>query len=349
MLNIYTKSDQAGYWLEQAKINDYVITQDEQYWLSGNNRVAIVELWDTREIGNLRFLSQHSNLLIIFIPEFTGDSIVRQFDLLNVVFFISGTLNYSLANAQIYFCPYFFSSTVDFYRAQPELLTQLQLADSSSFDILLGRRKPHRDIIYNTVDHKKHIVKYFPTHKDNDIKQYQKNEFAWPSILPMPTETVDMTAQAVTVNGTIVSLSQIVPTEIYNQTRYSVVAETCTDNSFSFFTEKVVKPILAKRMFVVAAGQYYLRNLQLLGFKTFSGIINEKYDNIADLTERTLAVCEQIELVTSLDQNLLRPVIKDILEHNYQHMMNFNWQESMIKNLSLTLQLINNSIGDIHV
>lgn len=343
MLNIYTQSDAVEYWLK-----DYPVTRNIEDWDHG---IAAIEILDFGAdsyslLDSIAGIAKH---LFIVIPEFISDQIIHDFDRPNITFFIAGTLNYNTVHSPVYFCPYFFSSTVDFYKAHPDLLAQLQLADNSSFDILLGRKKLHRDIIYNTVDHKKHIVKYFPTHKDNDIKQYQSNEFAWPSILPMPTEPVVMTAQAVTVNGTIVSLSQIIPVEIYNQTRYSVVAETCTDNNFSFFTEKVVKPILAKRMFVVAAGQYYLRNLQRLGFKTFSGIINEQYDNIADLKERTLAVCEQIDLVSSLDQNLLQSVLKDILEYNYQHMMNFNWQASTIKNLSLSLHLINNSTGDIHV
>jgi hypothetical protein len=158
-----------------------------------------------------------------------------------------------------------------------------------------------------------------------------------------------MTAQEITVGGVIVSLSQVIPCAIYNQTHYTLVAETCADNEFSFFTEKIVKPIVARRLFIVAAGQYYLRNLRALGFKTFDGIVDESYDNISDCTERMLAVTDQVNRLTKLDGNLIESAIVSIIEHNYRHMMNFNWQESMTKNLSLTLQLINNSIGDIHV
>ena len=46
--------------------------------------------------------------------------------------------------------------------------------------------------------------------------------------------------------GKLVSLSQIIPVDIYNSTAYSVVCETNYDNHYSFYTEKIVKPIIAK-------------------------------------------------------------------------------------------------------
>jgi hypothetical protein len=82
------------------------------------------------------------------------------------------------------------------------------------------------------------------------------------------------------------SLSQVIPLSIYNQTAYSVVAETNYDNNYIFNTEKIVKPILARRLFLVVSGQHYLRNLRSLGFKTFDGIIDETYDTIADFEQR---------------------------------------------------------------
>ena len=349
MLNIYSESSHTQYWLTQSNITSYNITENIQDWLYTDNRAAVVEVWDTSEtnVNNLRFLSNRCGLLIIFIPEFTSDWLVKEFDLPNVVFFVSGALNYSLANAQVYFCPYFFSSTVDFYRTETSILESLEPADNAKFDVLLGRRKTHRDIIYKTLDHKQHVITYFPSHEDSDIKQYNNKQFKWPSILPQPEESVDMTAHAVKVNGTIVSLSQIIPTEIYNQTRYTLVAETCTNNSFSFYTEKVVKPILAKRLFVVAAGQHYLKNLQRLGFKTFAGIIDESYDDIADLEKRTLAVCRLAKHISTLDPNLLQSVIDPILKHNYQHMMTFNWQGQMIFNIGSVINKYQQ--GDLHV
>lgn len=349
MLNIYSESNQTQYWLDQSCVIDYTVFTDVRDWLKTSNRAAIIEVWDTSEtdINNLKFLASRCGLLVVCVPEFTDDWLVKELDLPNVVFFISGTLNYALNNAQVYFCPYFFSSTADFYRAQPGILESLQPADNSKFDVLLGRRRPHRDIVYNTLDRKKHVVTYFPSYTDSDIKQYNDGQFRWPSILPQPDESVDMTAHAVTVNGTVVSLSQIIPAEIYNQTRYTLVAETSTENGFSFYTEKIVKPIIAKRMFVVASGQHYLRNLKNLGFKTFSGIIDESYDDIADHDQRILAVCRLVEHISTLDPDLLQSVIDPIVKHNYQHMMSTEWQRQMIFNIGTLFNKYQQ--GDLHV
>ena len=202
---------------------------------------------------------------------------------------------------------------------------------------MLGRKKPHRDIVYNTLDHNTNIVRYFPSGKDQDIKQYSNTNFEWPSTLLQVQGPVTMTAQAVTVGGTIVSLSQIIPVDIYNRTRYTLVAETQLDNEFSFFTEKIVKPLLAKRLFIVCSGQYYLRNLRKLGFRTFAGLVNESYDEIESWEERTRAACAEAQRLSTLDGNLIESAIADIVQHNYRHLMNTRWQENLFQDVGRIL------------
>jgi hypothetical protein len=273
----------------------------------------------------------------VLLPEFVTDAWIHKFDLPNVVFFINGCLNYSTKHAQVYLDPYFFWSTVDFYRAHPEVLVQLNSNPTHSFDVLLGRQKPHRDIVYNMLDHATNVVRYFPTNQDLDIKQYSKSNFEWPSTLLQVQGPVTMTAQAVTVDNTIVSLSQIIPVDIYNRTCYTLVTETQIDNQFSFFTEKIMKPMLAKRLFIVCSGQYYLRNLRKLGFRTFSGLVDESYDEIESWRERTQAACAEAQRLTTLDGSLVQSAIADIVEHNYQHLMNTKWQENLFQNVGQIL------------
>jgi hypothetical protein len=81
------------------------------------------------------------------------------------------------------------------------------------------------------------------------------------------------TVSQVIYYGYKISLSQVVPIKAYNQTAYSVVAETNFADDFVFHTEKIVKPILARRLFIVFGGHQYLKNLRQLGFKTFNNII----------------------------------------------------------------------------
>ena len=345
MLNIFLDSDQALYWLENARNSNfntkYIISRDIPVWLEDavSKRVAIFEVidFDTETEQRVQIACSHAAMVIVLLPEFVTDAWIHKFDLPNVVFFINGRLNYSTKHARVYLDPYFFWSTVDFYRAHPEVLSQIQPAPTHSFDVLLGRQKPHRDIVYNILDHNTNIVRYFPSNRDLDIKQYNKENFEWPSTLLQVPGPVTMTAQAVTVDGTIVSLSQIIPVDIYNRTRYTLVAETQMDNEFSFFTEKIVKPILAKRLFIVCSGQYYLRNLRKLGFCTFDRLVDESYDEIESWEERTKSACAEAQRLSTLDGNLVQSAVADIVEHNYRHLMNTAWQTNLFQDIGRIL------------
>ena len=212
---------------------------------------------DLDAINEIVSWSDHA---MIFSPEFISDDWCQTFDLSCVTFFLGGRLNWPLRQARAQECLYFFWSTCDFYRCKPELLVIDDRDQTLMFDVLLGRRKPHRDHIYNNIDHDTNWITYYPTDQDQDITQYRDNEFVWPSdVLDRPRQEITLSVQEVKVDGVIVSLSQILPREIYAKTRYSVVTETLTDNGWSFFTEKIAKPILAKRLFLVASGQYLCR------------------------------------------------------------------------------------------
>jgi len=336
MLNIYTETEQSEYWLGQTDLVDYKTTQSLEEWMYLPNRVAIIEVrdFDEKTYQQLSELVAISNHVIVFVHELIDDAWIKEFDRTWVTFFVAGILNYSTKNASVYFHPYFLSSTVAFYRAHPEVLAQLNSNPTMRYDVLLGRRKPHRDQIFAKFDSESNVVRYFPDYEDLDIRQYTAQQFEWPSILPPLDEPITTTAQEVQVSGTVVSLSQIIPVDIYNRTCYSLVAETEVNNSYSFFTEKIIKPILARRLFVAVAGQYYLRNLRSLGFRTFDGIVDETYDAIQDVDTRISAVCAAADAVDQIsDPGLL----KEIVEHNYQHLMSKDWNHEMIQNLEKVL------------
>jgi hypothetical protein len=332
MLNIYTETDQSEYWLSQTDLADYKTTQSLEEWMYLPNRVAVIEVknFDEKTHQLLNELVGISNHLIVFVHELIDDAWIKEFDRPWVTFFVAGVLNYQTKNAGVYFHPYFLSSTVAFYRAHPEVLAQLDSRPTMRYDVLLGRRKPHRDQIFVKFDPEHNVVRYFPDYEDLDIRQYTTEQFEWPSTLPPPDEPITTTAQEVRVTDTVVSLSQIIPVDIYNRTCYSLVAETEVNNSYSFFTEKIIKPMVARRLFVVVAGQHYLRNLRSLGFRTFDGIVDETYDTIEQVDERIAAACWA---ANSLDQVTDLTLLQDIVEHNYQHLMSTDWNAQMIQQL----------------
>ena len=265
----------------------------------------------------------------------------QEFDLPNVVFFIGGKLNYRLHYAEVKLCPYFFWSTTDFYRTNTDILPQLtSVPKLQHFDVLLGRQKSHRSLVHQQIDHSTNVVTYFPSEQNNDIRDYTDSQFIWPStVLNRPSNTINWTVQEVTVNGTIVSLSQIVPVGVYNQTNYSLVSETQANNEYSFFTEKIVKPIIARRLFVVVSGQYYLQNLRSLGFKTFGAVIDESYDNEPNMELRIKQVIEQVKYLSQQDPVKIYADIDSVLTHNYKLMMEQDWQKEMCKTIAICLNI----------
>lgn len=229
-----------------------------------------------------------------------------------------------------------FITTVDFYK-HSIILTQLRPYDikPKAFDILLGWAKPHRQQIYNYVNSNNLNHKAVMTYLQDRSQPLQKqlsNSWVWPNI-EIPKENFQSTITCIRHEGKLITLSQVISTDIYNQTAYSVVAETNFDNHYNFYTEKIVKPILAERLFIVFAGKNYLKNLQKLGFKTFDGIIDESYDSIDNNEQRFNLALEQMQLLMKQPQEEILAKIRPITEHNKQVMLNTEWYGNFSREL----------------
>jgi hypothetical protein len=92
-----------------------------------------------------------------------------------------------------------------------------------------------------------------------------------------------------------------------------------------FYTEKTVKPILARRLFITLGNRYHLEGLRRLGFKTFHGIIDESYDSIEGTTDRHNAALEQLKWLCEQDQEDILKRCRDIVDHNYNLMYGNDW------------------------
>ena len=231
----------------------------------------------------------------------------------------------------------------EFYKKNPQVLDQLNpyTTKLKMFDILLGRVKHHRSTVYNFIKERNlddHVIMtYLKGNDDIPIQSQDQSGWLWePGIIQLGNE-FQWTVSSVRYQGQSMSLSQVVPISIYNQTAYTIVCETNYDNHYNFYTEKIVKPILAERLFIVFSGQYYLRNLRSLGFKTFDGIIDETYDSIADNDQRFKLACEQIQYLINQPQDKILEKIKPITEHNYHIMMSTEWNTNFIKELQAVL------------
>jgi hypothetical protein len=89
-----------------------------------------------------------------------------------------------------------------------------------------------------------------------------------------------------------------------------------------FITEKTFKAILTKRPFVVFGAPGTLKAIQDLGFVTFDGWINERYDNMTTIADRIDCVLKQIEEFCYMSTDQLQQTadeMQDISEYNFNH------------------------------
>lgn len=205
------------------------------------------------------------------------------------------------------------------------------------FDALLGLERSHRNFIFDAVEENHLQQKILTTYyRQGNSLAFRSNFLHEPDIENF-AENIGCSAMQVKYQDQILALSVIVPIQIYNQTAYSVVAETHADNRYSFFTEKIFKPMLAHRLFVVFSGWKYLENLRRLGFQTFDNVVDESYDQILDDKERWQAAFEQVKRLCDMNQSEVLELISDRIKHNYNLVMDSRWHTAHLLPMQQTI------------
>jgi hypothetical protein len=274
----------------------------------------------------------------------------------NVYWVIPIQINHDtgINNENLIFYPFQIERSAKPYQ---ELTHKLQQLNHNSikplyFDALLGLERPHRDFIFNAIEENHLQQKILTTYTKNTshwvipgVKNDFKKEFLHDPEIENFHETITNSAMQVDYHGQYLALSVIVPIQIYNQTAYSIVAETHADNRYSFFTEKTFRPMLARRLFVVFSGWQYLKNLRKLGFQTFDNVIDESYDQIYNDEERWAAAFEQVTRLCNMDQIEVLEKISARVEYNYNLVMDTKWQSIYLQEWQLQ-QKVNNKLED---
>lgn len=335
---VYCNSDTVRFHLRNFKncnIKEWSIYSDHSFFLTTHHpeNVAVLH-WpypaDQSFNKIVTDIFDKCDRIFIIISELHRPSVefMQAFDHEKITYYIAGVVTAPVHHATVKQYQNWFDTSRFFYKDYlPEILQRLtSTTKPHTFDMLLGRKKPHRDYVYQhalTMRDQDKLLRYFDDEKphltDNDT-QWTTEWTGMRSPGPL-TWTVDR----VDYFGYNMSISQIIPIDVYNKTAFSVVAETNWDNYYSFYTEKTAKPIIAKRMFVMVAGKHYLNNLRDLGFKTFSDVIDESYDEIENNQERWQAVCNLLDWICKQDQDALMKKAQPIVEHNFNLMMSREW------------------------
>ena len=182
------------------------------------------------------------------------------------------------------------------------------------FDVLLGRHGTHREHVYKTIHSKQLESEVIMSYSDHN-NWIEGSSYDTKVIVKDSTKSVIFNN-----NNENVNMSCFLPWKIYNKTYYTLVAETTFNHIF--LTEKTVKPILAKRLFIMIGARHTLFKLHSLGFKTFGDVIDESYDNEILNKKRWSMAMDQFDILCKADPRIIEKKIKHIVEHNKKILIN---------------------------
>ena len=109
-------------------------------------------------------------------------------------------------------------------------------------------------------------------------------------------------------------------TKFYENSLFSIVAETFFYSNVIHLTEKSFKPIINHHPFIVVSAPYTLKAIRSFGFKTFGDIIDERYDEIENHQERfdaILAIIRDLATWSTKKKGQATGKLKEIVDYNY--------------------------------
>lgn len=212
------------------------------------------------------------------------------------------------------------------------------------FDALLGARRPHRDYVMMALDQTGLLQRSIVTYRDcfpGAVIDQRSQEFQeiftdiplrWPYVSPHLDPDWEVSAN---INNQV---SFITPWKIYQRTWYSIVCETLGTGSGFFLSEKTIKAMFARRIFVAFAPCGYLAWLRRQGFSTFGSIIDESYDQEPrDAFRYRKAMAQIMQLAWFERPENMYHWAKNTLDHNHKRL--FELEEIRTRELAAAAQI----------
>ena len=139
--------------------------------------------------------------------------------------------------------------------------------------------------------------------------------------LPLQVDTVDLRINQFQTTS--------LPIEFYQKSCFSLVSST-----FAFqnreksvgFTEKEIKPILARHPFIIHNLPGVLAHLKSMGFLTFEKWFDESYDEETDDNKRLIKITDEVKRLSELSfeqWDIMLEEMTPVLEHNYNRLVNY--------------------------
>lgn len=234
----------------------------------------------------------------------------------------------TLSRPQLHFWPWWCNRIKDVNQkvnSIQKLSNPLESGPEYFFDCLLGvvQGRPNRRFVQNFVVKNNLESKMLYSCVGQDKKWIPGHDFD-----NMPIDNSNLPIQY--FSNLASTASFFLPYKIYNNSWYSVVCET---RAPGLMTEKLVKPLLARRLFVFFGTANMLKGLKNLGFQTFDSVIDESYDQELNHQKRWTMASEQIIFLLHQNPKQLYEKVLPILLHNQRHLIENDWDRWLEKSI----------------
>jgi UDPglucose 6-dehydrogenase len=167
---------------------------------------------------------------------------------------------------------------------------------------------------------------------DNNVSPEYKEKY-----IPLLQDRMVIDDYNITTNGPVIA-------DHYETTILSVVTETTWNQKEIFISEKTFKAIANGHPFIIVGPAGFLKKLRELGFKTFTGVLNEYYDEVEDHNSRLGAVADEIQRLCNLDAVTKGLVYRQLSTIAYQNKEIFEGMKDLHLHGTLFEFLQNNSL-----
>lgn len=256
-------------------------------------------------------------------PYYYTDDFINRFSKDDPVTFFANLISHVPLNRPMHYLNDMFFQGNDIYRTFPicrSLLTKL----SQSFD-----KKYQWELMCSHNKRLYGILKQHPVDPVTFSTCHALGITHWGPDVVSPNDSKSG-AQSIAEDHNL-RCSDLIDPSIYNQSHYSCVVETVipSDNRMSMFSEKEAKPIVAKRPFVIVGTMHHLKAFRDLGFKTFSPVIDESYDQEPDFEKRVNMLLDSMLKLSQEDPVKVYQKLMPVLEHNHYHFYKHAWNEEL--------------------
>lgn len=198
-------------------------------------------------------------------------------------------------------------------------------------NIVSGNRNYRLNFVSKLLEKQLHNFGHISLNNDN-LETKIKNELYSNSLLSIDAKksifkyllnaNLNLTIDKPNINGELSAFDNI---DVYSKGFIHVVTETIFYENKLHLTEKIFKPIVARRPFILVGAAGNLQYFKSYGFKTFDKWIDESYDNEADPDKRINLIVKELEKFCKLSNDELIQIQKemmDITEFNFNHFFN---------------------------